>query len=69
MKEILSQKQGENNIAAYAAFLFPCVFFLCGIMLLVTFIKRKKAASLHPYELFVKNTGALSLNDAAYLVN
>ncbi|AUG58726.1 hypothetical protein [Acetivibrio saccincola] len=59
---------GKFNIAGYAAFLFPCVFFLCGIMLLVTFIKRKKAASLIPYQLFVKNTGALSPNDAAYLV-
>ena len=37
-------------------------------MLLVIFIKKKKAASLTSYQLFIKNVKGVSLNDTMYLV-
>lgn len=56
------------NIIRYLAFIFPPVFLVSGITLLIISIKRKKTASLSPYQLFIKNVRAVSLNDNEYLV-
>ena len=62
-------KEGNKfNITRYAAFVFPSVFLASGIVLLVIFIKKKKAASLTSYQLFIKNVKGVSLNDTMYLV-
>jgi hypothetical protein len=65
----LEPKEGNKfNITRYAAFIFPSVFLVSGIGLLIISIQRKKAASLTPYQLFIKNVKGVSLNDTMYLV-
>ena len=65
----LEPKTGKNfNFIRYAAFVLPSVFLISGIIILLTYIKRKKAVSLTPYQLFITNVKAVALDDNEYLV-